>query len=282
MKFYKLFIVITVMFISCQKENKYEIKNLNHNTLMILGHRGMGEFYKYPSNTPEAILPVIGIGADGTEMDIQMTKDSVLVLFHNRVLDMRTTCTGKISGKNWSELKDCKYDLTWALVPLCTVDSLFGLIENINTYYFSFDIKLDENLKSDTIYQKTFLRAVKKLLDKYDMSENIIIEGEKDFLLLGRRIGLRSKECIVRVGTIEESVDCAVEYNFYCVGAATTISETVVKYAHSKGVRVVVWNAKNTVGNNEAIDKNVDIIQSDAPIQILQQLNRYDYEYKIP
>jgi len=277
-----LFIIFLFVLISCNKENKYEIDNLNHNTIMILGHRGMGELYKYPGNTAEAILPVIGIGADGAEIDIQMTKDSVLVLYHSDLLDTRTTCTGKISEKYWYEIKDCKYNLTWALVPLCTVDSLFGLIDNINDYYFSFDIKLDGEMADNKEYKKTFLRAILAIDDKYNMSENIIIEGEKDFLLLGRSLGLTNKECVVRAGPIEKNIEYAVEYNFFCVGTETSVSESVVKDAHSKGIRIMVWNAKNNIGNLEAIDKNVDIIQTDAPIHILQQLNRYDYEYQIP
>ena len=277
-----LFVIFLFVLISCNKENKYEMDNLNHNTIMILGHRGMGELYKYPGNTAEAILPVIGIGADGTEIDIQMTKDSVLVLYHSDFLDTRTTCTGKISEKYWDEIKDCKYNLTWALVPLCTVDSLFGLIENINDYYFSFDVKLDGEMLDNEEYKKTFLRAIKAIDDKYNMPDNIIIEGEKDFLLLGRSLGLTNKECVVRAGPIEKSIEYAVQYNFFCIGAETDVPRSVVKDAHSKGIRFMVWNAKNNIGNLEAIDKNVDIIQTDAPIHILQQLNRYDYEYQIP
>ena len=77
---------LLLFFTYCEKQEDFNVKNLNHNIIMILGHAGMGDLYKYPNNTMESIEPVLGIGADGTELDIQMTKDSVLILFHDETL----------------------------------------------------------------------------------------------------------------------------------------------------------------------------------------------------
>ena len=46
----------------------------------------MGITSQFPINTFESINSALALGADGSEVDIQMTKDSVLVLFHNRKL----------------------------------------------------------------------------------------------------------------------------------------------------------------------------------------------------
>ena len=271
-----------VFMLSCQKENKYEIKNITHNNILILGHRGMGQLYKYPGNTAEAILPVLGIGANGSEVDIRMTLDSVLVLFHNDILDDRTICKGKVSEKKWAEIRNCKYALTWADVNLCTADSLFGLIQSIENYYFSFDCKLDGGKPNQKEYRAVFLRAIKRLEDKYHMQGHIIVEGDIDFLLLGRKLGLHTLGCVEGTATIEQSLALAKKYKFCCVGGSVSVSEENIKKAHDSGVRVMVWSANNNMANITALDKSVDIIQTDVPIFILQQLNRYNYEYKIP
>src|SRR5688572_30490401 len=83
------------LFLQCKKEK------LNDDTyfgskVMILGHRGMGMNYKFPGNTLECIEPAIGIGSDGCEIDINLTKDTSLVLFHDHLLNPMTTCTTRI------------------------------------------------------------------------------------------------------------------------------------------------------------------------------------------
>ena len=54
----------------------------------------MGIAFKYPINSYESFEPCFRIGAEGSEMDVQMTKDSVLVLFHDAKLEDGTLCKG--------------------------------------------------------------------------------------------------------------------------------------------------------------------------------------------
>jgi len=78
-----------------------KISNLNHNKLLILGQQGMGELYHYSGNSFISIQRVIKIGADGSEVDIQLTKDSVIVLFHIPFLESITTDSGRIKDLSW-------------------------------------------------------------------------------------------------------------------------------------------------------------------------------------
>ncbi len=280
----KIAIAVILAFLgACEKENQFDIDNLNNNIVMVLGHRGMGELYKYPGNTAESVLPVLGIGADGAELDVQMTKDSVLVFFHNETLDIRTTHTGFIVDKNWSELQDCKYANTFADVPLYSVDSLFSLINNIQDYYFSFDCKIPDDKSNFSNYEATFLRAIQRINQKYQMSNNIIIEADHRLYDLIPQLGLKNRICLLGFSENNEGVDLAAKKGFFCIGASVGgISEEEVRYAHNKGIRVMVWSVKNIFGNTEATRKNVDIIQTDVPSQILQAFNRFNYQYRIP
>jgi hypothetical protein len=44
------------------------------------------------------------------EMDIQITKDNVPVLFHDNTLDARTNGSGTIQSKTWAEISQLRYD----------------------------------------------------------------------------------------------------------------------------------------------------------------------------
>ena len=72
----------------------------------IIAHGGAGS--DHPPNSREALLHALAIGAHGIEMDVQLTADSVLVLFHDQYLDEISTCKGLINSSTWKELKACR------------------------------------------------------------------------------------------------------------------------------------------------------------------------------
>jgi len=239
---------------------------------MILGHRGMGDHFQYPGNTLESVLPVLDIGADGSELDIQITKDSVLVLFHNEVLDSRTKCSGKIYDYNWDEIANCKYNAIQSDVKIVSVEELFSSIDNLQEYYFSFDCKLDSEHTYDPDYRKTFLLAIKRICFKYGMSGNVFIEGDLDFLKMAKDIGLTNKGFLVGY-----PVDDAVENQIFGIGASVNTSSDTIEYAHKKGIYVMMWGAKTDIGNKQALKLNPDILQTDKPIPLLMLLDRMNY-----
>lgn len=57
-----------------------------------------------PDNSILAIETAIEVGADMVELDVRTTKDSVLVLMHNRTIDETTTGSGKVQDFTYEEL----------------------------------------------------------------------------------------------------------------------------------------------------------------------------------
>jgi glycerophosphoryl diester phosphodiesterase len=58
-----------------------------------------------PPNTLEALQLADAMGADVLEIDLQITKDGVLVLHHDDTLDRITDMKGPIAEKTWAELQ---------------------------------------------------------------------------------------------------------------------------------------------------------------------------------
>jgi len=274
-----LIVLISVLFLQCGKEEDFEIHNLNHDVIMILGHGGMGDLYKYPNNTLEAIQPVIGIGADGSELDVRITKDSVLILFHDETLDGRTRCDGYGSPYeyNWQDIRFCEYNTATGHIPIYSVEEVFDRLPNLGDLYFSFDCKLYSPLTYDPAYRQTFLRAVRRVCEKYDMTDRIFLEGDLGFLMTARKLGLSNKGFMIG-GTVDE----AVENKIFGIGATLDTEAEEIEYAHSRGIYVMMWGAKTDGGNKKAIRLNPDILQTDKPIPILQLFNRFNFEYNIP
>ena len=72
--------------------------------VMIIAHRG--DWRNAPENSLQAYQSCIDAGFDGIEIDVQMTKDSVIVMMHDKTIDRTTTGKGKVSDYTLAELKE--------------------------------------------------------------------------------------------------------------------------------------------------------------------------------
>jgi len=70
--------------------------------VVVVAHRG--DWRNYPENSIPAIESIIRMGVDMMELDVKMTRDSVLVLCHDWTLDRTTTGSGKISDYTYDQL----------------------------------------------------------------------------------------------------------------------------------------------------------------------------------
>ncbi len=71
--------------------------------MLKIAHRG-AKGYK-PENTLAAFTTALEMKADGIELDIQLSTDGVLVVFHDETLDRLTNGTGLVSSFSLQELK---------------------------------------------------------------------------------------------------------------------------------------------------------------------------------
>jgi glycerophosphoryl diester phosphodiesterase len=270
------FLLVFFALSGCEKQEDFHVENLNHNVIMILGHAGMGEFYTYPNNSWESIEPALGIGADGVEIDIQMTRDSVLILFHDETLDLRTKCGGYTSpyDYNWSEIKECNYNTLFDYVPIYTLEEIFEKIPELTDYYFSFDVKLNTDHFYDEAYRLKFLKAIQRVCEKHEISKNVFLEGDLDLQLKAKELGLKTKGIL-----IGSTVEKAIENDIFGVGYSLDVTKEEVNHAHNHGKYVMMWGARTDAANKQAIELNPDFLQTDKPIPILMLFERFNFDY---
>ena len=97
---------------SCAQQPQYanraekilaEINNPDSKYVVVISHRG--DWRNYPENSIPAIESVIRMGVDMMELDVKMTKDSVLVLMHDKTIDRMTNGKGKVSDFTYDSLR---------------------------------------------------------------------------------------------------------------------------------------------------------------------------------
>jgi hypothetical protein len=87
-----------------------------------------GPGYSNAENQASNAKRLIDSGVDMIEMDIQITKDGIPVLFHDNDLDNKTTGTGKISSKTWAEVSTIKYKAGSA--PISRLDEVTNYLKS--------------------------------------------------------------------------------------------------------------------------------------------------------
>jgi glycerophosphoryl diester phosphodiesterase len=278
-------LLFTILFAySCSKDPAiYETTNLNGNTISAFGHAGMGLGFKYPIDSYESIEPCLRIGSDGSEMDIQMTKDSVLLVYHHKYLEEGTLCEGTINDKLWSEIWGCHHASPYSSkINLTSFDDLMRDLSSANynatDFTFTFDCKLYTHTSNWNLYLNQYANAILKAMDDYQLQNNLLIESQDTNLLRilqNKRNGLK---LFIYPNNFTTGLAIAKSMNLYGITIHTDeISESQVKLAHDNGFRITLWGVNSEKSNIEAIAKSPDFVQSDKIIHLLKIFGKYKH-----
>lgn len=95
--------VIILGCVTCTKVDSDNIVNLNNGQIDVIGHGGTGFqslINPLPTNSFMSIKNAVdGLNADGVEIDLQVSKDGIPILFHDAPLEKATNCTGCLNEK---------------------------------------------------------------------------------------------------------------------------------------------------------------------------------------
>lgn len=99
-----LAIVCTANIFAQDRVSKIRNKLLNRDesSVIVASHRG--DWRNFPENSLEAIDNAIKMGVDIVEIDLQRTKDGVLILMHDPKIDRTTTGKGTISELTYDSI----------------------------------------------------------------------------------------------------------------------------------------------------------------------------------
>lgn len=115
-----LYGLIIVLFINCTKKTSKEVflsqsdnipplslsnkEKVSVKNIMVVAHRG--DWRNAPENSLQAVQNCIDMGVDMVEIDLKQTKDSVIVVMHDKTLDRTTTGTGLVKDSDYDSIKN--------------------------------------------------------------------------------------------------------------------------------------------------------------------------------
>lgn len=135
-------------------------------------HRGASG--EYPENTMLAFQKAVEMGCDGIETDVQLTKDGVLVICHDELLDRTTDGTGILAEKTYEELSKLNAAAQWKdkykNIRIPTLDELLEFAYDKN-------ILLNIEIKNSVIDYKNIEKMIIHKLYHYEIVDKVIISS---------------------------------------------------------------------------------------------------------
>lgn len=258
-----------------------KINNLNGDRIAVIGHRGCGPrtaANPIPENSMASVQKALELyAASGVEVDVQMSSDGVLFLYHDDYLETQTNLSGCIYQYTAQELRTCKYKNSDSY--LLSLEELFQYCSSLDFIPFiMLDNKLDLpcNISSsdeylDYIY--LYVQSITQLIDRFQVYEQVYLESNFDvfFDLMQQR---DSRFNLMINGSVTERFQIANtnSYTGIMTGNNSCTKESVAA-AHASGLKVSIFGVVNTSGAESAIEKSPDFILTDD-VPMVNQLLR--------
>jgi glycerophosphoryl diester phosphodiesterase len=236
-----------------------------------LGHRGSGETASsnpFPENSLNGFTAAIIAGADGVELDVQITADNRPIVIHDDTLDRTTNCTGCVNQMTFDELRLCRLldgeggvtdQKLPALLEVYTVVSGDSLV-NIEIKTFG------DDCASDTVSIETMVVELLDGIESIGVAERTIFSSLDESivqLVKAERPGYYSALMSETPGPA--LIEKAIELEQDAIHPSYEISAEDVQSALDAGLQVNVWVVNGAALMQEQIDKGVTGIITDEP-----------------
>ncbi len=256
--------------------------------ILVHGHRGARA--RRPENTIPAFEYAIAQGVNALEMDMAVTKDNVIVISHDPILEP-PVCTGPspkavirqltlAETRQWDcgAVRNPRFD-TQQTIPgtrIPTLDEVFGLAAR-GSFDYNIETKSFPDHPEYTPPPDEFSRMVLEKIRKYRLEKRIILQSF-DFRTL---VAMRKLAPEIRLSALIENDN----RDFPAISAAAANAEIVspefhlvtpekVAAAHKAGLQVVPWTANAPADWDRLIEAKVDAIISDDPAELIAYLRK--------
>ena len=247
--------------------------------IYVAAHRGWCE--EYPENTMEAFRAAIELGVDQIETDVRMTKDGVLVLIHDDLVERTINGTGKVSDMTFEELRaldaGIKKDAKFAGAKVPTLIELMELVKDHPTMTLDIELKEYPTNGREKIAYEVCDRVLKIVAD-YGFEDRFVINSFSGKLhdYIQKKYGNRYKHHVFYPVKFmgEHEID-PYSYAYCACMCASSPTTADFDFLRERGVRPWVGaSVRNEKTVDDAVAFGAELITCNNPDVILDILRK--------
>jgi glycerophosphoryl diester phosphodiesterase len=237
--------------------------------IMNIAHRGAS--HNAPENTLAAFYKGLEMGANGLETDLRMSKDGVIVLHHDELLNRTTNGTGRLSDYTWTELQQLDagswFSDQYLGERLVSMDAFLYAFGN-KPIHLALELK-ESGLEEELIYG----------LKRHDLIEKVTITSF-DFENLQ---AVRQAHGSIRLGHLvrhwdENHLALLKEYGvIQLCPQADTVTLEGVRLLKQQGFEVRAWKVADDALMKHCLECGVDGMTVNFPNQLNEALQSNVY-----
>ena len=138
---------------------------------LIFGHRGYAAVY--PENTMISFIEAYHAGADGIELDVQLTADGEIVVIHDATVDRTTDAEGYVRDFTLEEIQKCNAANNSKTVEFAGIPTLREVMEWLSTNKLLLNIEL----KNGVFLYPGMEEKVIEMIREYGMEKRTILSS---------------------------------------------------------------------------------------------------------
>lgn len=231
-----------------------------NNQILVWGHRGASGYA--PENTLSSFQKAYEMGADGIELDIQLSKDGKIVVIHDETIDRTTNGKGFVKDFTLQQLKSFNANAThpeYEYEQIPAMEEVFDLLKPTNMTvnielktgvydYEGIEEKIialthEKGFEKRVIYSSfnhySILRIQK--LDPDAKTAFLFADGFVDIVEYGKKYHVNAlhpdQTCLRYPGFMEKCQESGIEVNTWTVNTTKEIQN-----AMNYGVHAIIGN----------------------------------------
>lgn len=233
----------------------------------VMAHRGLSA--DAPENTLYAFSDAISVGADFIELDVQQTRDGVLVVMHDSNLKRTTGVNKDIWDVDYADIQNLDagswFDPAYANARIPTLEETLQFVDK--------RAKLNIEIKPTKHGSDTLEQDVAELITRYQYTDACYVTS----FSYGSLKKVKEANPEIRTGYL-----MSVAYGqFYSLKYADAFSlnkvfvtSQVVNAAHQQGKRIFAWTVNSMSEVRSLCNLHVDSIITDDPVMVQNVISR--------
>lgn len=233
----------------------------------VMAHRGLSA--DAPENTLYAFSDAISVGADFIELDVQQTRDGVLVVMHDSNLKRTTGVNKDIWDVDYADIQDLDagswFDPAYANARIPTLEETLQFVDK--------RAKLNIEIKPTKHGSDTLEQDVAELITRYQYTDACYVTS----FSYGSLKKVKEANPEIRTGYL-----MSVAYGqFYSLKYADAFSlnkvfvtSQVVNAAHQQGKQIFAWTVNGMSEVRSLCNLHVDSIITDDPVMVQNVISR--------
>jgi len=245
-----------------------------HAQLKVTAHRGASGYA--PENTLASVRKALEIGVDRVEVDVQQTKDGIVVCLHDKKLDRTTDGKGFIRKFNWSDIETLKanagFESEFPEETIPTLEQVFELMDGRTEFVIE--------IKAGRQYYPGIEDNVVQLIRMYNAQKWAVVHSFNDLVL--EYINDHYPEIRLQKLFVHKPswLPLMLDFRLHWAGLSDyTYVEAfgislkgttwaIVQRAHELGKKVHVWTVNEPTDIQRMVDLEVDGIISNYPDRV--------------